>query len=92
MLIFLSIIIVVITIMVLADQIGGKKKKKRGRLTKRQKERLNAERINETQKLIEKFSKLPSVSKAEIETCNKILIDFEDKCNCFVDNDHEFPL
>lgn len=91
MLIFLSIIIVVIAIMVLADQIGGKRKKKRGRLTKRQKEKLNAKRMNETQKLIEKFSKLPSVSKAEVETCNKILVDFEDKCNCFVNNDHEFP-
>jgi len=96
MMIFLSIIIVVILIMVLINQLGGKKtkqgnKKRKPRLSKKIRERLNKKRMKETKALIEKFSKHPKISPDVIEQCNKVLLNFEDTCNCFVDNDKEFP-
>ena len=87
--IFLSIIILGVIIMLVVNP----RTKKITRVSGLKAKKIKSKRLMEAIKAIEKFTgkAMNAVSKGEIETCNKILVERENDCNCFVDSNKEFP-
>ena len=87
--IFLSIIILGVIIMLVVNP----RTKKITRVSGFKAKKIKSKRLTEAIKAIEKFTGkvMNAVSRGEIETCNKILVERENDCNCFVDAKREFP-
>lgn len=87
--IFLSIIILVIVVMLIINP----KTKKITRVSGEKSRKIKSKRVQNAIKAIERFTgrKMKVVSKEVIESCNKVLVDKENDCNCFIDANKEFP-
>ena len=87
--IFLSFIILGVIIMLIINP----KTKRISRVTKSKANQIKSKRLKEAIRAIERFTgkTLKKISREEIETCNKILVERENDCNCFVDSNKEFP-
>ena len=87
--IFLSIIILGIAVMLIINHKTNKVERVSGSNARK----IKSKRLRKALKRLEKFNGKAGipVSKKEIESCNKVLVENEDSCNCFTDSKREFP-